>query len=181
MKKRSYGALIFFLILGLMTLGRVAAKRGSGFAFRNIDSSLEMRQEWEISYSAETSHAIKTILGQPFFYLGNSPYTYEFLSEDRRYILKFFKMKHLLPKRWSSPEKNEKCALKLDRIFMGYRKKAETIFIHLNKTKNLKQRAILRDKKQKWHRIDLDAVPFILLKHYTLAISNDGGNDAKNF
>lgn len=162
LKKQSTFALLFFLVLVLMSIGRFAFKKSSAFGLKNICSNLAPREEWHVPPSDTT--LIKAILSQPFFYVGNSANTYLFLSEDKRYILKFFKMKHLIGKKWNSKQKVQKKNQKLEHIFAACKKNknADLIFMHLNKSSDLKHKVVVRDKKNKWHRIPIDNVPFTL-------------------
>jgi hypothetical protein len=93
------------------------------------------------------------------------------VSEDGKYVVKFFIMKHLIPRLsdlWH-PEKVEYRKQNLFSIFKAHKLayselKADTglIYIHLNKTDHLKTRLQVVDRIGRTHQIDLDQTEFII-------------------
>lgn len=49
---------------------------------------------------SQMSEEIQSLLMHNFYYLGSGSQAYAFLSEDGKYVIKFFKAKHLEPKYW---------------------------------------------------------------------------------
>lgn len=95
------------------------------------------------------------VFEQRFVYLAAGGQCFAFLSEDGKYVLKFFK--HPLKK--------------LNRDYSSYKLAMEKLpeetgllFVHLNKTKNLEKKARIVDKLGIEHRVDLDRHDFILQK-----------------
>lgn len=135
--------------------------------------------EWE-------SLELKRILSQEFRYLGSGAQCYAFISADGKYVLKFFKIKHLVPKRWLKLvpipglgqyrfNKIEKRILRHRELFTSYKlayeylkKETGVVFIHLNKTKELGTRVNLYDRSFNCYRLDLDKYEFVLQKKATL-------------
>lgn len=129
---------------------------------------------------------IKTILSQPYQFLGMGNQSYAFLSEDSKYVLKFFKFGHL-KKNWILnllPEvpfitryldgKNRSQEKRFLKVFEGYQiayqedpENTGVLFIHLNKTVNLLQSVTVKDKIGFEHIIDLDDVVFVIQEKVT--------------
>lgn len=180
-KKRSFLlgtalALLFFLSLD---------KRG--FSLCKISSNLPFSSHWATSAPTEKDKEIlKQLAAKPFQYLGSGAQCYAFVSHDGDYVLKFFKMKHLLPKNWlrhfSFPVLANYRLRKIDQrifrqreLFTNYKRAYEDLreetglfLIHLNKTKELSLTATLLDKGGKKHRVHLDDFEFVVQQKATL-------------
>ncbi len=156
----------------------------SGFSVGKIKSPLQYNEEWEAHIlNKEDQNLLQTALSQDYFFLGNGVTSYSFVSNDQNYIIKFFKMRHLLPKNWLNYipipkildnyrfEKIDKRNLKLFDIFASCKLAFEELheetgllFIHLNKTRDLKKKIKFIDQEGKSHLIDLDAMEFVIQK-----------------
>lgn len=148
-----------------------------GFNFRQIASSLSS------DFFLETKGDKKKIFSlfdKPFYYLGKGCQTYVFESEDRKYVIKFFKQKHLRSLNWlrklplSSSWVEEKI-LKRERrirdIFsscqIAYEKlgnESGVIFVHLNKEPCWGRHIVLKNKLGFPVIIYLDDFQFIIQK-----------------
>lgn len=116
-------------------------------------------------------HRLKSIFQQRFKYLAVGSQSYAFVSEDGKYVIKFFIMKHLIPRisdLWS-PEKIEHRRENLLSIFNAHklayeelREDAGLIYIHLNKSDHLKTQLSVVDRLGRTHSIDLDKVEFVV-------------------
>lgn len=118
------------------------------------------------------------VVSQVYYYLTSGSLCYAFVSEDRRYVIKFFKVQNLTTENasfWSSfTMKNDKnrfmdACFFVERIFSNYidafqHLKEETglIYVHLNKTEDLKKKVLVVDSKGKQHFIDLDQTEFLV-------------------
>lgn len=174
--------LIFFTLYGL---ARIYYKLTDDFRISNITYEISHHPEWEIpEFSENKLQEIKVILNQKFTYLGKGAQSYVFSSEDDKYVIKFFKFKHLKPSLFLEslpsifPFANYKAkeiarkSRKLNSAFNGYRlafdvHQDETglIFIHLNKTNGLLNQTVsVVDKIGITHYIDLDTHIFLLQK-----------------
>ena len=180
MKKRLPLILLFLLPLILLIFGLFWVCREKGhFCLRKITASLPVHPEWETVVEGVPEEA----LTQTYTYLKGGTQAYSFVSEDQKYVLKFFKMSHLLPKTWLNYipipylldryryAKIDKHQADLKTTFEGYKLaydhlKEETalIVVHLNPTKNLYKEVTVIDRQKRTHRIPLDRVPFILQK-----------------
>jgi hypothetical protein len=146
-----------------------------------ITSEMMYHKEFETSpLSNEELDSIRSILDQPFHYLGKGVQCYAFVSADDKYVLKFFRMRRVLPSSWLikmpllESYKQEKIKSKfedLSRDFISYKiayellkEQTGLVYIHLNKTDLLHQKITLFDKICVKHSIDLDSMEFLLQK-----------------
>ena len=170
------------LIFGLFGLSRLYFRLTDDFRIANITHEMPYKKTWEVAdlNEKEKEHFHK-ILAQKFYYVGKGAQAYAFSSEDGKYILKFFKFKHLKPSFLVDfipelgPLKNFKQSIVdrktrlLNSVFDGYRlaydvhaNETGLIYIHLNRSQNLNLKAQIVDKIGLTKQVDLDAVPFIL-------------------
>lgn len=105
---------------------------------------------------------IKAIVRQPFAYLDRGKQSYAFISQDRRYVLKFFDNRC-----WKS--KPGRCQRKLLRLLSGYRlaygkdrDHSGLVFVQLDPNANLDVKANVMDRFGFRHEVDLSKVPFVL-------------------
>lgn len=177
---------LFLLILTVLYLPKLCYGPTAGFTIGRIHSDFSFRPEWEVK-----NPPLPKIFDQSFTYLGSGGQCYAFASQDGNYVLKFFKQHQRrvpfllkiapLPVKWAEKrEKQRKKRLwKLERDFRSYKIALETLpeesavlYVHLNKTSYLHQKARIVDKIGIEHQIDLDGVEFILQKRATLAYTH---------
>lgn len=146
-----------------------------------MKSPLAPSPDWAINFSNRAEkERIKEILSQEFNYLGSGAQCFAFLSADGKYVLKFFRMKHLVPKTWLKwvpfPgldeyrfQKIDKRILRQKELFRSYKLAYEDlqeetglVYIHLNKGKNLKVNARLYDRMRNLYIAPLDEYEFVL-------------------
>lgn len=66
------------------------------FSICHIYSDLPYKKSWEVKAPLS-----EEIVQQPFFYLGRGHQTYAFVSQDNRYVMKFYRFpSHLRPFGW---------------------------------------------------------------------------------
>ncbi len=100
MRKITIGLLVFLVIF---ILGRVYYRATDDFRLGNMTHNTSPRFEWNTApLDTEQMAVVRTILDQPYRYLGKGAQSYAFLSEDGNYVLKFFKFKHLRQASWVS-------------------------------------------------------------------------------
>lgn len=176
---------IFYTILLLTCAAivtRVYFRATDDFRLGNITHPMPFQESWEIPAITNLEReGINSILKQKFSYLGKGAQAYAFESEDGKYVLKFFKFKHLRPNSFSNwlpsipPFKayKENLAIRKHRklygVFEGYRlaygvhkKESGILFVQLNPSRNLNLTATLVDKIGLTRHVDLNTVPFIL-------------------
>ena len=177
-KRFSYVVLAAVLCVSLEKFCR---SKTDGFSMSKITSEMTYHKEFETSsLSNKELDSIRSILDQPYHYLGKGVQCFAFVSADDKYVLKFFRMRRVLPSPWlikmpvNESYKKEKISRKFEefmRDFMSYKiayelLKEDTglVYIHLNKTNLLHQKITLFDKIRIKHTIDMDNMEFILQK-----------------
>lgn len=153
------------------------------FRVSHITHPVPEKTEWNFPLSEEEHKELAKILDQDFIYLGKGAQVYAFGSIDGKYVIKFFKFKHLKPSVFIEmipaigpladfKEKNiQRKIRKLEGVFEGHvigytydKKNSGLIALHLNPTKTLGLHVRLIDKiGMKWN-IDLDPVVFVIQK-----------------
>ncbi|MEC7838849.1 MAG: hypothetical protein VX777_02280 [Chlamydiota bacterium] len=174
----------YFIAIALFTFisFRIYYRTTDDFRIGNIMHDMPHQESWEIAdLSTEENSLLEHIFNQKFTYIGKGAQSYAFASEDDKYVIKFFKFKHLKPS-WFvdnlpsiSPLKEfreiqqYKKKRKLLSVFNGYRlaydvHKPESglIYVHLNKSNNLKKQVTVKDKIGFTRSINLDDVNFVV-------------------
>ncbi|MCI0381675.1 MAG: hypothetical protein L0207_01290 [Chlamydiae bacterium] len=137
----------------------------------------------------EEKSLLNEIFSQGFSHLASGSQCYVFISEDKKSVLKFFRMKHFLPKSWLKffplPGLEMYRFNKIDRrkqrqidLFSSYKMAFDTlrretglIYIHLNKTNEWNRKITLIDKKKKKHLLDVDQYEFVVQKKCELFLN----------
>ncbi len=154
-----------------------------GFSVRQMTSSLPPYPQYEVSLPEETKEDLQSSLSQPFHYIGKGCQFYAFESEDKQYVLKFLKHKHLRPHLWLnklpmpaalraiSDAKIERRSQRTENLFssckLAFEQMSEEtglLFVHLNRTPALESEVVLIDKLGVKHRIRLDRHEYIVQK-----------------
>lgn len=179
--KRFWIGLILLAII-LFGFARLYYYLTDDFRVSNMTYDLPYNKEWATpAPTVEEKDHLKHILDQPFHYIGKGAQVYAFGSEDGQYVIKFFKFKHIRPSIWvdmlpSIPpfkaykeDKKLKKAGKVFKVFNGYKlafdhdkENTQLIYIHLNKTDDLKLNVTIVDKIGFERNLHLDDVIFIL-------------------
>ena len=179
--------LIWLTLLILVTFFsvRIYYRLTDDFNVANMTYEIPFNPEWEASQLTPAEQAeLKGVLHQPFSYVGKGSQSYVFVSQDNKYVIKFFKFKHLKPKWWvdalpSLPYLDEyrqwQAARKkrlLNSVFSGYKlaydvhkEEAGLVFLHLNKTSDLNVKVTLIDKIGRKHILNLDPIVFIIQRN----------------
>ncbi len=187
--RRAGLSLLFLISLSAFPLlllggGLFLCARTSGFSIDKITSRFPYNSLWEIAPISEKQEELlmKKVFPQTYYYLASGDQCYTFISEDREYVLKFFKAHQLFPKEWlrRSPfafikklgfKTQASNQLFSERIFASYKDAYEAladetglIYIHLNKTKEVRSKVTLVDSKGKKHLVDLEKFEFAVQK-----------------
>lgn len=184
MKRNTVIKLLLTVLIGVSFFGvaRLYFRLTDDFRLSNITYEMPYRMEWDVPpMSFQQRQRFDEILNQDYYYVGKGAQSYAFKSADDKYILKFFKFKHLkpsvlvnlLPSIGSlNTYKEQQVARKnklLNSVFDGYRLAYEVhalesglIYIHLNKSKDLQKIVTVHDKIGLENKINLDDLPFIL-------------------
>lgn len=179
---KSFAKLLFALFL-FWTTSQFCHRQTDGFQISKISSYLPFQTEWEIrAPSLSEKENLRNIFSQPFTYLDSGGQCYAFLSEDKKTVVKLYKMHHLRQYpflyRWKLPaifdSWRQRFLLsqkqKLERVFssshLAYTAlKEETglIYLNLNPTSDLDDLELhIVDKIGIRHRLSLSHIPFAL-------------------
>lgn len=183
-RNRTLNSLKWILIaaLSIFVLARIYYNVTDDFRLGNITFPLPYEKSWEIAApSSEGEKQLEVILAQPFSYLGKGAQSYVFASEDGKYVLKFFKFKHLRPSlfidalppigflKTYKEKQTARKERKLFGVFKSYKLAYEVdknesglIFIQLNTEDNPERFVTIIDKIGMKRTIDLQKYPFIL-------------------
>lgn len=163
---------IFLLVFSIYLTYSIHHDRNLGFSVKKITSNFSYEPSRSIKEpQGEELDKLRNILRQPYTFLSAGLESYVFLSEDKKYVIKFFRMTHLLPKMRDlfSDERRTAYRKRILDSFKGYRlayeemgKESGLIYVHLNKTDHLKISLKVKDKLRRRHQIDLDHVEFIV-------------------
>ena len=175
------------IIVFIFFSARVYYRLTDDFRLSHIVHELPHNPDWEIPFSNQDRQLLGQIVEQPFTYLGKGAQSYAFISEDGKYVLKFFKFKHLKPS-WvvnHLPEigklkkiKQKSVARKerqIQSVFSGYklaydlhREEAGLLYVHLNPSGNIAESVDLYDKIGRHFTLDLDQYIFVVQEYAVL-------------
>lgn len=141
----------------------------SQFRLSNVREHVSEPREMPVSSDEE--RLLKDILEQPFAYLDRGRQSYVFVSQDGRYVIKFFDLHRYQPG-WAtffSKSSQARMKRKMERLFRGYelayerdRDNAMIVYQQLVPNAALRQHVLLIDRFGIRHDIDLGQVPFII-------------------
>ena len=189
LKKICVGFSLFLFFLSFFIgLDRLVHHESVQFSLDKIVTSQRFSPEWEIpKLSVEEKKVFDQILAQKFTYYNKGSQSYVFISEDKKFILKFLKQEKFRSKTWLSLlplsfnpyyqehlAKKEKChstfaACKT--AFSELKNESGLIYVHLNRTHNLNKKVTIFDKNGKPHVVDMDKTCFYVQKHAQLIYS----------
>lgn len=173
--------IIFISLLFLFGIGRLYHRLTDDFRISYITYDQPHQAAWTLpQLSTQEQTELDQILKQKFYYLGKGGQCYAFESEDRKYVLKFFKFKYLKPNWWmkwlpSFPPLNayrERFTLrqekKLQSVFDGHRlayfenrKGAELLYLNLG-GEPFNRSVVILDKLGIERQVNLDRVIFLI-------------------
>lgn len=180
----SYASIIFCLI----ALSTFCLRKTDGFSILSILSHMPSNIKWDNpSLTKCETDVLQEALSQDYSYLGRGGQCFAFISHDKRFVIKFFRT-HFRPFSalitqhfpWISKQKRKKkldrALFKLFRDFNSYlyastdlKEETGVIFVHLNKTQDLKKQLSITDTLNIAHQIDLDQFEFVVQKRAVLA------------
>lgn len=165
-------------LLAVFGIERFCHKETDGFRIDKIHAG----RAASISHTVSEQARVRKILNQPFTYLGKGAQCYVFESQDKNYVVKFFRAAESDPMRLFShlpfnsiKEKIAAREQKRMRDFASYELayanlKEETglVFVHLDTSSDLKKEILLVDKLNIQHKIASDRYAFVLQKRADL-------------
>ncbi len=177
-------SIICFILVVLISygLGRLYFYTTAGFTLGNIHSDLKHHIQWDTREpTEEETLKFQESIGQPYYYLGKGCQSYVFLSQDGKYVVKFFKFQRVRPQNWINfftfipsvkeyqNDKIKEKEKKLNNLFLSCKVafddlKNETgiVYVHLNKTDHLHHLLTVYDKLGLKHQLDLDRLEFVV-------------------
>lgn len=174
---------ITFAVLCMFVLTRIYYAVTDDFRIQNITHEMPYHPEWEVpSLTLPEQEQLQAVLSQPFSYVGKGAQSYVFSSADNKYVLKFFKFKHLKPSLFVSllphippfaeyqEKEMQRKERKLQGVFTGYklayekhRDESGLFFVQLNPT-HRKELVAVVDKLGLSRAVDLGETVFIIQK-----------------
>lgn len=169
--------------LMLMGGGLFFCYHNTGFSLDKITSTLNYDEKWEMEplTIGQREQLFTHVFSQTYYHLASGKLCYAFVSQDRQFVIKFFKMRHL-SNFWLDGfafpftqkfgfKKKESAQFMIERIFESYknayqsmRKETGLLYLHFNKVRELKAKITLIDSKGKKYLVDLDKVEFVVQK-----------------
>ncbi len=197
--KRPLGfATSLFVILIIIGVDRGYHFLADGFDIQRIQSDVYYDRRWDIVHSDEDQIAMQNALVQKYTYLASGSQSYVFESEDKQYVIKFFKYHKWRTQRWLSKilmfkkwndHTIQKNLESRNNAFQSYltsyelfKENTGIIYIHLNKTKGLHPDLTIIDKLKTSYTINLDQFEFTLQRKAVttnqklLALKQSGAN-----
>lgn len=190
MLKKIYIAFALFLFSISLFIGidRFVHRNSSHFSLNKITSAHKNSSEWEMpALSEEEEELLHSILDQKFTYYSKGSQAYVFISEDKKFILKFLKQNKLRPKSWLAhlplsfnPYYQEKLFKKKKTLatfnacktaFVELKNETGLIYVHLNCTNGLNKKLQIFDRQGKSHVVDINHTTFYVQKRAHLIYS----------
>jgi hypothetical protein len=144
------------------------------FSRETISSILPPTLEWTGELiTPEATDKIRDILSLKYQFLGKGKQAFSFVSEDDKYVVKFFNLGCVIPtwKDFFYPQNAREKQKRLKRLFFGYNNgyqelKEDTglIWIHLKPTNDLKRTITLVDSQKNELHLDADSTIFVIQK-----------------
>lgn len=167
-----------FAIAALWGIGRAYFLITDGFREANIQS--ELPPSPTRVNSGDESQA-RDILKQPFHYLAKGCQAYCFISDDGKYVLKFFKYQRYQTSPFITPftfipsvndyvQKRQQHKLEKLEFFMQawiiannhLKEESGLVYVHLSKSKHLNQPIVFFDKMGFRHELEADNLEFLI-------------------
>jgi hypothetical protein len=144
--------------------------------------------KWELpSLSEQEKSNLSQILNQKFTYYNKGSQSYVFISEDKKYILKFFKQQKFESHSWLAHIplslnpyyqehlfKQNKCRGALEAFktaFTTLSQETGLLYVHMSPSQSFHQRVVLLDKNAEGHVVNLEKMVFCVQKHADLIYS----------
>ncbi len=190
MLKKFYVSLAFILFAISLFLGadRFFHHQSTRFSINKMTTVLANPFKWELPpLSSQEKSELSHILNQKFTYYNKGSQSYVFISEDKKYILKFFKQQKFTSRSWLAHIplsfnpyyqeylfKQNKCRSALEAFktaFTELSQETGLLYVHMSPSQSFHQRVMLLDKNSEGHSVDLGKMVFCVQKHADLIYS----------
>lgn len=171
----THATLTRIVLIGIacVAVQRFCHHQTRGFTLLKIASS-EDASKPPVAVDAEIEH----MLDQPYTFMSSGGQCYAFVSQDQKYVLKFFKQHHIRMWKWlnrlplpnhlrkklldekthQSPQFFESCTI----AYEEFKERSGLIYLHLHRTAHFKKKLRIVDPLGITHTIDLDQTDFAL-------------------
>ena len=166
-----------------MGLQKFCYQQTRGFRPYWILSNLPNDPRWEVPpLSEKEQKEIDALLDQPFTFLGCGGWTFAFLGQDKKTVLKFYRHTHLRPQEMLKDFSLKKLFLQSDPwppntgyfqefnfkscslLYSLVKERTGILYVHINKTQGKHKPVTLYDNIGIRHTIDLDKTEFVVQK-----------------
>jgi hypothetical protein len=190
MLKKLYIGIALLLFAASLFLGidRFAHRKSRRFSIDKIASSHTPSPEWEIpALPSQERKALDQILDQKFTYYSKGSQAYVFISEDKKYILKFLKQQKLRANSWLAhlpfffnpyyqqylfkQKKRQDTFSACKTAFTELKNETGLLYVHINNARDLNKKVTLFDKNGERHTIPIDHTSFYMQKRAQLIYS----------
>lgn len=170
-KKYHWSFKVVFGILAFVILERLCYQATDGFQISRILTPDTVTPFEKEIVNPPLSNEVRTILQQPFQFLGSGSQSYAFVSADGQYVLKVFKQHHFyippLPieklVRFQEKKRDQfmrSCAL----AATSWKEETGTLYVHLSPSNDIGFSISLIDKLNIAHKVEADTLQFAVQK-----------------
>jgi hypothetical protein len=173
---------VVLVALTAALLVRKEPKKSQPFSLQAINMSVPCHLE------GTEGPEVLAALSQPYRYLGSGGQCYAFVSEDDRYVIKFFKQKAFAIPQWIErfplqfvvqglkKKKMQKKGAQRGRVFEAFKlsldhlsEETEILYVHLGQTSVLNKTLVVRDGSGIVHELPIDALEFVIQRKAEVA------------
>ena len=191
MRKKALLTLFLPTLVLFVFVLRPEVKASTPFSLEAIRPQSYPSAEWVCRNLNEEEHSqVSEALAQSYKYLGGGGQCYAFVSEDGKYVIKFFKQKAFaipawierfpIPMLvgWIKQAKIKKRQEHRNRVFGAFKismnhlsKETGLLFVHLNRTAHLNKKLTFCDANGQAHLLNLDDLEFVVQKKAEMAFA----------
>lgn len=170
-KKHHWSFKVIFGLLAFILLERLCYQATSGFQISRILSPANITTFEKGIVNPPLNDEVRSLLQQPFHFLGSGSQSYAFVSGDGQYVLKVFKQHHFyippftIPKLSCFQEKKREQFMKSCALAgTAWKEETGTLFVHLAPSENIGFSLTLIDKLKIAHQVKADTLQFAVQK-----------------
>lgn len=121
--------------------------------------------------------SVVNALSQPYYYLGQGRQTYAFVSQDRQFVIKFFKAPYFKVPwyfKWNQSEIKKRKLRQYyyeNSYFLGLPNETQVLYVHTGQTQQSLPILSVTDKASRQFRLNLNTLPFVFQRKGSLFYS----------